>query len=355
MTARRRKIATKKLAIRKQKAFSAAGIPGAVAAPMPQVLAPQLATLTDAIPSHGEWLYEIKLDGYRLLTRFIEGKAVLITRRGNDWSEKMPHLIGELETIGVRDAWLDGEIVVQKADGTPDFGALQNSLDRKSSGDIVYFLFDVPFFQGYDLRKVELRHRRTLVEALLAERMTEHVRFSDVFDGEPRSILSSACKLGLEGIIAKRADAPYVSRRTDTWLKLKCKQRQEFVICGYVDRAGASRQVGSLILGVYENDELVPVGSVGTGWDAKEATTLKTKLAKLEQDTPRFASGPKKPGRWSKRVPGGERWVEPTLVAEVEFSEWTSDGSIRHPSYISLRSDKSPTTIVRETTKRIAV
>ena len=221
--------------------FSGAEIPGAIAASMPHELAPQLATLTDAVPSHGEWVYQIKLDGYRLLARFRAGKVSLITRRGNDWSDKMPHLIRELETIDVQDVWLDGEIVVQKPDGTPDFGALQNSLDRNSSGDIVYFLFDAPFFEGYDLRKVELRDRRALVQAILAERATEHVRFSEAFDGDPVSILSSACKMGLEGIIAKRANAPYASRRTDTWLKLKCKRRQEFVICGYVDRTGADR------------------------------------------------------------------------------------------------------------------
>ena len=157
--------------------------------------------------------------------------------------------------------------------------------------------------------------------------------------------------MGLEGSIAKRADAPYISRRTDTWLKVKCKRRQEFVICGYHDRAGTKNQVGSLILGVYEDERLIPVGSVGTGWDSEEATKLKTKLVKLERNTPPFEGAPKKPGRWSKRKPGGERWVEPELVAEVEFTEWTSEGQVRHPSFVSVRTEKSPSFVVRELPK----
>jgi bifunctional non-homologous end joining protein LigD len=153
----------------------------------------------------------------------------------------------------------------------------------------------------------------------------------------------------LEGIIAKRANAAYVSRRTDDWLKLKCKKRQEFVIAGYVDRAGTTRQIGSLILGVYQSDTLVPAGSVGTGFNAEQATALKTKLAKLEQKEPPFANGAPKPGRWSKRRLGEERWVKPTLVAEVEFAEWTPEGHVRHASFISLRADKAAGEVVRET------
>jgi bifunctional non-homologous end joining protein LigD len=154
--------------------------------------------------------------------------------------------------------------------------------------------------------------------------------------------------MGLEGVIAKRANAPYVSRRTDDWLKLKCKKRQEFVIAGYTDRAATTRQIGSLVLGVYESGELVPAGSVGTGFDSEQATALKTKLAKLEQNEAPFAIGVPKPGRWSTRKPGEERWVKPTLVAEVEFAEWTPEGHVRHASFIALRADKAATEIVRE-------
>ena len=217
---------------------------------------------------------------------------------------------------------------------------------------VVYFVFDVPFFEGYDLRGTGLVSRRQLLKALLDERGTEHVRFSADFEADPGSVLSSACRMNLEGVIAKRADAPYSSRRTETWLKLKCKQRQEFVVCGYTDRSDGSPQIGSLLLGVYAaNGELVSVGSVGTGWDSKEAAELKRRLSKLEIPKPPFAAGAAKPGRWSKRAAGSERWVEPRTVAEVAFAEWTPDGQIRHPSYVSMRTDKPAAAIVRETAK----
>lgn len=325
-------------------------IPGAVRSRLPKELSPQLATLVSGVPASGDWLYEIKLDGYRLLTRFEDGKPRLITRRGNDWSSKMPSLLTELETLGLQSSWLDGEIVVLKEGGVPDFNALQNAFDKRLSADITYFLFDVPFFEGYDLRSVELRHRRELLETFLKEKGTEHVRLSAAFDSDPTSILSSACQMGLEGIIAKRADAPYLERRTESWLKLKCKQRQEFVIGGYHDRAKGRGQVGSLLLGVYDgNGALLPVGSVGTGWSSEEATALKTKLSKIERDRSPFLNGGSKRGRWSKRRPGGERWVEPRLVAEVEFSDWTPDGQVRHASYVALRDDKPAKSIRRET------
>lgn len=329
-------------------AWSPRNIPSATKAPLPQKLSPQLATLSATIPTEGEWLYEIKLDGYRLMARFDQGKAALITRGGHNWSVKLPRLISELEALGVRSGWLDGEIVVLRSDGTPDFNALQNSLDSNKSQDVVYFLFDVPFFEGYDLRKAQLRHRRGVLESILAGNAGSHIRLSETFEGNPASILDAACKMKLEGIIAKRADASYASRRTADWLKLKCKHRQEFVVVGYTDRSDGSDEVGSLILAVYDNGALVPLGSVGTGWNAKEATTLKHTLAQIERDTPPFSGEVKNPGRWSKRKLGGEIWVEPRLVAEVEFSEWTPDGSIRHPSYISLRSDKPPKSVTRE-------
>jgi len=175
---------------------------------MPHALSPQLATLTAAIPRAGLWLYEIKLDGYRLLTRFDKGKPALLTRRGHDWSAKMPKLVKELSALTVESGWLDGEIVVLREDGVPDFNALQNAFDQKSSGDIVYFLFDVLHFNGYDLRSLPLRERRTFLDTFLKDKITDHIRISEVFDADPASILQSACRMGLEGIIAKRATAP---------------------------------------------------------------------------------------------------------------------------------------------------
>ncbi|MDM0108844.1 DNA ligase D [Variovorax sp. J22R24] len=331
------------------------GVPGAVAAPLPARLAPQLATLATGVPAAGQWLFEIKFDGYRIMTRIRNGKASLITRGGHDWSAKMPALVRELEQLGVGSAWLDGEIVVLDAQGLPSFNALQKAFDGKTGSDqIVYFLFDVPYFEGHDLRDVALVSRRQLLQALLDEKGTEHVRFSAAFEADPASVLSSACRMNLEGVIAKRADAPYASRRTETWLKLKCQQRQEFVVAGYTDRTDGSPQIGSLLLGVHApGGELVSVGSVGTGWSAEEAAALKRKLARIEIPKAPFAAGAAKPGRWSRRAAGSERWVEPRLVAEVAFGEWTPDHQIRHATFVALRDDKPAGAIVRETARSI--
>jgi bifunctional non-homologous end joining protein LigD len=328
---------------------------GAKKAALPEKLSPQLATLATGVPAAGEWVYEIKFDGYRLMTRLENGEAKLVTRGGHDWSAKMPGLARELGLLGLKSAWLDGEIVVLGDNGAPDFNALQKSFDHPtSSSDIVYFLFDLPFFEGYDLREVELVERRQLLKAFLEEKGTDHLRFSADFKGDPASILSSARRMNLEGVIAKRTDAPYSSRRTETWLKLKCKQRQEFVVCGYTDRSDGSPQIGSLLLGVNSSQGLVPVGSVGTGWSSEEAGELKLKLAKHEVGRAPFSVGESKPGRWSKRAVGSERWVEPRLVAEVEFSDWTPDGQIRHASYIGLRTDKPAKAIIRETARNLS-
>ncbi|CAN5466377.1 DNA ligase D [soil metagenome] len=325
-------------------------IPGAVKAPMPETLSPQLATLATGVPANGEWLYEIKFDGYRIMARIENGKAALITRGGHDWSHKMPGLVGELEALGIDSAWLDGEIVVVAENGLPSFNRLQKAFDNHTSASgIDYFLFDVPYMEGYDLRDVPLIDRRRLLKALLDDKAAEHVRYSADFQASPATILESACQMNLEGVIAKRADAPYSSKRTETWLKLKCKLRQEFVVAGYTNRSDGSPQVGSLLLGVYDDGgQLVSCGSVGTGWSSAEASELKKKLVKLEIPQSPFAAGPAKPGRWSKRGAGSERWVAPKVVAEVEFAEMTPDGQVRHASYVALRTDKAPKTIRRE-------
>jgi bifunctional non-homologous end joining protein LigD len=322
---------------------------------LPAKIGPQLATLAAGIPSTGEWLYEIKFDGYRLMARIEKGKVALITRGGHDWAAKMPGLVVELGELGLNSAFLDGEIVVLGANGAPDFNALQNAFDRRQGAErIVYFVFDAPFFEGTDLRDVPLKERRALLRDFFDSRATEHVRFSADFDADPTSILRSACQMQLEGVIAKRADAPYVSRRSETWLKLKCKLRQEFVICGYTGRSDNTAQVGSLLLGVHEEKgNLVSAGSVGTGWSGNEAAEIKKKLQPLEVDVAPYDSGTSKPGRWSKRKAGTEQWVRPVLLAEVSFAEWTPDGQVRHASFIGMRGDKPAKAIVREQPKAV--
>ncbi len=326
---------------------------GAVKAPLPDRIAPQLATLATGIPATGSWRYEIKFDGYRIAARIERGKPRLITRGGHDWSDKMPGLLAELEQMGLGSAWLDGEVVALNEGGLPDFNALQKAFDSRSATELVYFVFDLPYCDGHDLRALPLKQRRELLKALLEDKGTEHVRFSAEFQAEPGAMLASACKMNLEGVIAKRDDAPYVSRRSETWLKLKCKQRQEFVVCGYTDRTDAPTQIGSLLLGVHDDQgRLVSVGSVGTGWGAKDAQALKVKLQPAEVPAPPFSDGAAaKPGRWSRRTRrtrGSERWVAPRWVAEVEFAEWTPQGQIRHATFVGLRSDKNAGSVTRE-------
>ena len=322
---------------------------GAKKAALPATLKPQLATLSKAVPADGQWLYEIKFDGYRLLARIERGRARLFTRRGLDWSERMQPLVKELEAMGVASAWLDGEIVVLGEQGVPDFNALQNAFDAKRTGDIVFCLFDVPYFEGYDLRAVPLVSRRALLKALLEEKGTDRLRFSADFAGDGADILQSACKAGLEGVIAKRRDAPYVSARTEAWLKLKCAQRQEFVVIGYTDRSDGRPEIGSLLLGYHdEQGTLRSAGSVGTGWDAKTAAELHRRLTALKTTTPAVDAKTLQPGRWSRRRAVDEHWVKPRLVAEVSFADWTPDGQIRHSVFQGLREDKRPLEITRE-------
>jgi bifunctional non-homologous end joining protein LigD len=326
------------------------GVPaGAVKAPLPAKLAPQLPTLAAAAPTSDQWVWEIKFDGYRLLARIEGTKVQLITRGGHDWSAKMPALVQAIASLGPGSAWLDGEIVVIGANGMPDFHALQNAIDTSRSDRIEYFLFDVPWLEGYDLRKVPLVARRELLQRLMAEHPHDRLRFSAAFDADAASILESARRMGLEGVIAKRKDAPYESRRTETWLKLKNKLRQEFVVGGYSDRAGAAAEIGALMLGVNEADgTLRYVGNVGTGWDAKTAAALKKKLAKIEVPATPFSGGkPQGRSRWSTRD-APARWVQPRLVAEVEFSEWTPEQQLRHAKFIALRADKSAAQVRRE-------
>lgn len=330
-------------------------LPGAVPAVLPTSMAPQLATAATGVPPRGAWCFEIKFDGYRLMARVDgRGRVSLITRGGHDWTAKMPALAKDVAALGLRDAWLDGEIVVLGAHGMPEFNALQQAFDARSSDAITYFVFDAPFLDGHDLRAVPLRERRRFLQARLAPHLGERVRWSAEFQADAPTILESARKLGLEGVIAKRADAPYVSVRTETWLKLKCRQRQEFVVVGYTDRGGeaASAEIGSLLLAVYDDaGALQHTGGVGTGWSARAAADLKAQLVPLQVDVPapQLDALPA-PGRWSRRELESVRWVRPELVVEVAFADWTPDGHVRHATWLGVRADKPAAEVRREAT-----
>lgn len=318
-------------------------------APQPETLAPQLATLASAAPQAGSWLYETKFDGYRILTRIRRGVPRLFTRNGHDWTDKLPALAAALKGLGLQSAWIDGELVALGARGAADFNALQNAFDGRGRAELVYYVFDLPYVQGRDLRELALDTRRALLQSLLDEHPLDGVRFSAELPPGGAGPLATACELRLEGVIAKRRDAPYRSLRSADWLKLKCRRRQEFVVAGYTDRANASGEIGSLILAVHVADgRLVHAGNVGTGWDTRAARALFTRLQPLTTAEPPFAAGAPAPGRWSRRGPGLERWVRPELVVEVEFAEWTPGGSVRHAVFVGVREDKPAAQVVRE-------
>ncbi|HRO59958.1 MAG TPA: DNA ligase D, partial [Burkholderiaceae bacterium] len=326
---------------------------GAVKARLPARMSPQLATLTKSIPAPTDWLFEIKLDGYRVLTRIDHGKVQMITRGGHDWTAKMKPLADALKEVPLHSAWLDGEIVVLNDEGNPDFNALQNAFDASRADDIVYYLFDVPFADGHDLRKVPLASRRALLQTLLEGVDGERIRFSEAFDTDAESLMRSACSLKLEGLIAKRRDAVYVSGRTETWLKLKCSERQEFVIVGFTDRTGSTKQVGGLLLAYHEDGRLQYAGKVGTGWNAATSAELHRRLSRIEVDQPVLDPASVKRSRWS-RSGASPRWVKPALIAEVAFSEWTPDGHVRHARFQGLRTDKSAQAVTREAAAAIS-
>ncbi|HEU6454507.1 MAG TPA: DNA ligase D [Roseateles sp.] len=314
----------------------------------PEKLEPQLATLASEAPAGKGWVIENKFDGYRMLVRIRGGKVQLVTRNGNDWTSKLRPLAEELKQIGIVQGWLDGEIVVLNEYGVPDFNRLQNAIDNAHTKDIAVFLFDVPFLGDTDLRDVPLRSRRAVLKNLLEGHTSDHVRFSEELPTSPNEVLAAACQLGLEGVTLKKADSPYVSRRSDTWLKLKCQRRQEFVVVGFTNRTNAAHEVGALLLGYYEAGQLRFAGSVGTGWASAQGRELHAQLEKLETDTPSVAAAHLEPGRWSKRAKGTERWVRPEMVVEVAFGEWTPEGRVRHASFRGVRTDKPASSIGRE-------
>lgn len=278
---------------------------------LPATLAPQLATLAQGVPDHPiEWIFEVKFDGYRMLTRVdgesrgradkgVSGRGAkdirLITRNGNDWTSKLASLRQAIASLKLPSGWYDGEIVVPNKKGVPDFGALQACFESGRTDNIVLYLFDVPYFNGYDLRACPLEDRRALLKQLLetahSDSVAERVRFSEAFNADPRSLIASACKMGLEGLVAKRRDSSYVSRRAPSWIKLKCQQRQEFVIGGFTDPQGSRTGFGALLLGVFDaQGALQHAGNVGTGFNTKTLAGIKKKLDVIAQEKSPFAA-----------------------------------------------------------------
>ena len=314
------------------------GLPGARRSSMPSSPKPQLARLEKSPPTGDQWLHEIKYDGYRILCLKRGNEVRLISRNGKDWTARFPTVTEAAASISPERMILDGEMVVLRPDGRTDFQALQNAMEGAPSGPIGYYVFDVLYSDGFDLTRTPLLERKEYLKRVLENsRVPPFLLFGDHIRGKGEVVYEHACSLGMEGIVSKRAESRYESRRSGSWLKVKCTKRQEFVIGGYTDPSGARSGFGALLVGTYNaTGELVFAGRVGTGFNEQSLSHTLAALKPLETGETPFTNPPK--GREAR----GVHWVRPKLVAEVEFTERTEEGILRHPSFKGLREDKEP-------------
>ena len=318
---------------------------GARKSNQPTKFQPQLATLAQEVPTGDGWLHELKFDGYRILAFLKNGRVRLISRNGKDWTKRFPTIARAVGELPLKQAILDGEIVALNDQGISDFQRLQNALSAGEDAELVYYVFDLPHCDGYNLTGASLVERKELLQthALASLKSNDGlIRYSDHVVGQGEEVLRQACKNVMEGIVSKRADAPYEYVRSRSWLKVKCTQRQEFVICGYTKPAGARVGLGALLLGYHQDGDLVYAGRVGTGFTDESLRALTKRLKELRTPDSPFT----KPLTTAQRR--GVTWVKPKLVGEVEFTEWTDEGLLRHPAFQGLRDDKPASKITRE-------
>jgi bifunctional non-homologous end joining protein LigD len=320
-------------------------VKGAKKTPLPAFIEPTLATLTAKPPEGDRWIHEIKYDGYRLQARIEAGRVKLLTRTGLDWTKKFgKEIVSAFQDLPVGTALIDGELVVETSAGASDFSSLQNDLSEGRTDRFIFYVFDLLYLDGYDLRALPLIERKAMLEQLAAN-ATDPIRYSGHFNENGATVLSHACRLSLEGIVSKLRDGPYRSGRGKSWMKAKCSSRQECVIAGYVPSSTSRKAIGSLVMGVYNDKNLEHIGRVGTGYSAAMAEDLFTRLERIRTPESPFAE------RLSADAARKVRYTKPLLVAEVEFRAWTGDGNLRHAAFRGLREDKNPMDVVREIPK----
>ncbi|RVR12144.1 non-homologous end-joining DNA ligase [Sinorhizobium meliloti] len=292
--------------------------------PLPARVDPCLATLVAKPPKGPDWAYEVKWDGYRIAVHIEAGRVRILTRGGYDWTERFPTIADDARRLAVKTAIIDGEAVVLDDQGRSDFGMLQRALGRMPSaveaGAIVFYAFDLLYLDGRDLRGLPLRERRRLLEPLVAGREGA-VRLSEEVQADGDEFFRVACEHGLEGIIAKHVEKPYRSGRGEWWQKITCKRRNSFVIIGF-EPSTVPSHLGRLLLAARKGDELVYVGGCGTGWSHDLSRELRRLLEGMVTKAPAVSLRRK-----------GAVFVEPLLVAEVEYRAWTDDGKLRHASF----------------------
>ncbi|MEP7051844.1 MAG: DNA ligase D, partial [Pseudomonadota bacterium] len=326
-------------------------IPGAKRAPLPRTIEPELATLVAETPSQANFVHEVKFDGYRVLARVANGTVQLLTRNGEDWTERMPALTQALQHLEVKSAVLDGEFVALDSKGLTDFQLLQNSFSGKSSPTLAYYAFDLLHLNGFDLRGATLLDRKAQLKAVLGtlpKPAAQVVRYSDHVLGNGAKVFAHAAKLGLEGVVSKRADSAYHGGRGKDWQKSKNGARQEFVIVGFTEPGGSRSHLGALLLGVRQAKSVVYSGKVGTGFNERSLKDLYQRLSPLEIEKPTLEHAPR--GAEIR----GVHWVKPQLVAEVSYTGITHDGLLRHPTFKGLREDKAAKEVVLEQPRAVA-
>lgn len=312
-------------------------------ATLPRFVMPCLATLVDKAPDDKRWVHEIKFDGYRIQARLDHGKVALLTRKGLDWTEKFPGVAQAIAKLPAKAALIDGEVVSEDSEGISRFSLLQQDLANRRHDRMVLYVFDLMHLDGRDLTPLPLTARKAALARMLGRARAGRVRLSRSLHERGPALLKRACKVGLEGIISKRADARYRSGRGYDWLKSKCSDRQEFVVVGFARSSADAHAVGALVLAVHDQGKLRYVGRVGTGFTHDMARALYRSLKSRERKTAAFTPVPKE--ERGRRAPV---WVEPTMVVEVDFHGWTHSNHVRQASFQGVRHDKSSEDVVRE-------